>query len=86
MMVMVVLPALALAVGLFVPWVASSLTAVLSVLIVLRFLNVGVSPTATIHVDLLQAVIAATLALAGAGALSIDARTFGRREITIPPR
>ncbi len=45
-----------------------------------------VGPLQTPATALLSAVIAASVICLGAGALSLDARMFGRREIIIPVR
>ena len=44
------------------------------------------SPTVTPLTAALYAVIAVAITCLGAGAFSLDARLFGRREIVIPPR
>jgi putative oxidoreductase len=71
-----------LLIGLWTP-VAGALAAIVEVWIALsRYLSHSGDP----WIAIVQAVLAAVLAMVGPGAWSIDARLFGRRRIDVPER
>jgi hypothetical protein len=76
--------------GFLTPFASLSILAVqLAVLIGDAWPSVGLglaSLAGTWQLQVCQAAIAITLMLTGPGAYSLDARLFGRREISFPPR
>jgi uncharacterized membrane protein YphA (DoxX/SURF4 family) len=73
-------------VGFLTPIVGSALALGYLIDTVLLFLNSDKSKHATALTPFYLALIALVLALLGPGAISVDARMFGRREILIPKR
>jgi putative oxidoreductase len=69
---------LLLLLGLLTPWAGLIVAAV--------ELGIIISHPSDLWTPIMLAIIAATLAMIGPGALSIDARLFGRKQIEIPGR
>jgi len=75
----------ALVAGLLTP-IAAFLLSVNALGIALGWIAIAPpGPTGSLQATLFLVAMSATVALAGPGAYSIDARLFGRREIAIPP-
>jgi len=81
---LVILIGVALLIGLFTP-VASGLAAAAAVSLSISGLSLpAADPLDSKPLTVLVAIVAVAVALLGPGALSLDARLFGRREIIIP--
>ena len=79
-----ILIGVALLIGLFTP-VASGLAAAAAVCLSISGLSLpAADPLDSKPLTVLVAIVAVAVALLGPGALSLDARLFGRREIIIP--
>jgi uncharacterized membrane protein YphA (DoxX/SURF4 family) len=79
-----ILVGVALLIGLFTP-VASGLAALAAVGLSISWLSLpATDPFESKPLTVLVAIVAVAVALLGPGALSLDARLFGRREIIIP--
>jgi putative oxidoreductase len=75
-----------LLIGLWTP-VAGTLAAIVKVWIALaRYFSHSGDPSIPIAQALLGAILAAILAMVGPGALSIDARLYGRKLVNFPER
>jgi uncharacterized membrane protein YphA (DoxX/SURF4 family) len=76
-----------IAVGSFVAWVASLVTALVGLAVVSRFLSLDLAILSGQSQEfMLELALAIGLALTGGGDYSVDAWLFGRRTISIPPR